>query len=299
MPQADETAPSLRLALPSGSLQEATLDLMRKAGFDLGGSRRSYFPYIDDEELSVVLFRAQEISRYVQDGVVDAGLTGIDWIQENGSDVVEVAELMYNKRTSHPARWVVAVAEASPITGIEQLDGKVIATELVKYTQSYLAQRGVSAKVEYSWGSTEAKAGLLGLVDAIVELTETGTSLRSNRLREVATILETTPRLIANHDAWADDWKRRKIENLAMLLRGAIAARAKVALKLNAPDASLGAILELLPALHTPTVSKLSDDGWCAVETVLDEPVARRLIPALKRAGAEGIIEFALNKVIP
>jgi ATP phosphoribosyltransferase len=289
----------LRLALPSGSLQEATLELMRKAGFDIRASSRSYYPAVDDPEIEVVLFRAQEVSRYVGDGVVDAGLTGIDWVMENGSDVVEVAELMYNKRTSHPARWVVAVAEASPIQTVEQLDGKVIATELVAYTKAYLAERGLSATVEYSWGSTEAKAGLLGLVDAIVELTETGTSLRSNRLREVATILETTPRLIANRSAWEDEWKRKKVENLAMLLQGAIVARRKVGLKLNAPEASLDEVLKLLPALHTPTVSSLSDEGWYAVETVLDEPVARELIPELKRAGAQGIIEYSLNKVIP
>jgi ATP phosphoribosyltransferase len=299
MPQADEGAPKLRLALPSGSLQESTIELMRKAGFDIGVSSRSHFPSIDDPEISCLLFRAQEISRYVADGVMDAGLTGLDWITENDSDVVEVAELVFSKRTAGAARWVVAVAEASDIQSIEQLEGKVIATEVVNLTRKHLAAHGVKAKVEYSWGSTEVKAGLLGVVDAIVELTETGTSLRSNRLRIVDDVMTTTPRFIANHEAWADDWRRQKIESIAMLLRGAIAARAKVGLKLNAEESKLEKILKQLPALHTPTVSRLADKGWCAIETVLDEPVARQLIPALKRAGARDIIEYSLNKVIP
>lgn len=286
----------LRLALPSGSLQESTLELMRRAGFEVRGTARSYYPSIDDPEIEVVLFRAQEVSRYVEDGVMDAGLTGVDWIMENGSDVVEVAELVYSKRTAQPARWVVAVPDASPIRDVKDLEGKVIATEAVNLTKRFLADQGVSAKVEFSWGSTEAKAGL---VDAIVDLTETGSSLRSNRLRVVAEVLESTPRLIANKAAWADDWKRKKIENLAMLLQSAIVARGKVALKLNAPKGALDGILKLLPALHTPTVSTLSDEGWFAVETVLDEVAARELIPELKRAGAQGIIEYGLNKVIP
>jgi len=286
----------LRLALPSGSLQESTLDLVRKAGFDIRTTSRSYYPSIDDPEIEVVLFRAQEVSRYVEDGVMDAGLTGIDWIRENGSDVVEVAELVYNKRTSAPARYVVAVPEASPIREVKDLEGAVIATEVVNLTRGFLAEHGVTAKVEFSWGSTEVKAGI---VDAVVDLTETGSSLRSNRLRVVAEIIETTPRLIANKAAWADGWKRKKIENLAMLLQGAIVARRKAGLKLNAPKESLEAILALLPALHTPTVSPLSDEEWYAVETVLDEPRARELIPELKRAGAQGIIEYSLNKVIP
>jgi len=286
----------LKLALPSGSLQEPTFQLMRMAGFDLRGSDRSYYPAIDDPEIEVVLFRAQEVSRYVEDGVMDAGLTGIDWIMENGSDVVEVAELTYSKRTSRPARWVVAVPEASPIRDIKDLDGKVIATEAVNLTTKFLSEQGISAKIEFSWGSTEAKAGL---VDAIVELTETGSSLKSNRLRIVAEILSSTPRFIANKAAWADKWKRQKIENVVLLLQGAMVARAKVGLKLNAPRESLGRIVELLPALHTPTVSPLADENWFAVETVLDEPAARELIPELKRAGAQGIIEYSLNKVIP
>lgn len=286
----------LKLALPSGSLQESTFQLMRMAGFDLRGSDRSYYPAIDDPEIEVVLFRAQEVSRYVEDGVMDAGLTGIDWIMENGSDVVEVAELTYSKRTSRPARWVVAVPEASPIRDIKDLDGKVIATEVVNLTTKFLAEQGISAKVEFSWGSTEAKAGL---VDAIVDLTETGSSLKSNRLRIVAEILSSTPRFIANKAAWDDKWKRQKIENIVLLLQGAMVARTKVCLKLNAPTESLGRIVELLPALHTPTVSPLADENWFAVETVLDEPTSRELIPELKRAGAQGIIEYSLNKVIP
>ena len=286
----------LRLALPSGSLQESTLELMRKAGFDVRASSRSYYPSIDDPEIELVLFRAQEVSRYVEDGVMDAGLTGIDWITENGSDVVEVSELTYSKRTAKPARWVLAVPEASPIQDVKDLDGKVVATEAVNLTDKFLSEHGVSARVEFSWGSTEAKAGL---VDAIVELTETGSTLKSNRLRVVAEILETTPRLIANKAAWADEWKRRKIENIAMLLQGAMVARTQVGLKLNAPKEALDQIVKLLPALHTPTVSALSDEGWRAVETVLDEAIARELIPELKRAGAQGIIEYSLNKVIP
>jgi ATP phosphoribosyltransferase len=286
---------NLKLALPSGSLQESTFQLMRMAGFDIRASGRSYYPSIDDPEIEVVLFRAQEVSRYVEDGVMDAGLTGIDWIMENGSDVVEVAELMYSKRTSRPARWVVAVPEASPVREVKDLDGKVIATEVVNLTTKFLAEQGISAKVEFSWGSTEAKAGI---VDAIVELTETGSSLKSNRLRIVAEILSSTPRFIANKAAWADEWKRKKIENIVLLLQGAMVARTKVGLKMNASKKSLDRIVELLPALHTPTVSALSDENWFAVETVLDEAAARELIPELKRAGAEGIIEYGLNKVI-
>lgn len=286
----------LRLALPAGSLQESTLDLMRKAGFDITGTARSYSPAINDPEIEVVLFRAQEISRYVEDGVIDAGLTGIDWILENESDVVQVAELVYSKQTAKPAQWVIAVPEASPIRSVKDLNGKVIATEAVNLTRQFLARHKVSAKVEFSWGSTEAKTGL---VDAIVELTETGSSLRSNRLRVVADVLVTTPRLIASKAAWKNPWKRKKIENIALLLQSAIVARTKVGLKMNAPRKRLNRILKLLPALHTPTVSPLSDKGWFAVETVLDEPAARELIPELKRAGAQGIIEYALNKVIP
>ncbi|MFO7900125.1 MAG: ATP phosphoribosyltransferase [Planctomycetota bacterium] len=286
----------LKLALPSGSLQESTLDLMAKAGFDIRAEDRSYYPSIDDPEIEIVLFRAQEVSRYVADGVMDAGVTGIDWILENGSDVVEVAELVYSKRTNRPARWVLAVPEESPVQTVKDLEGKVIATEAVNLTERFLEENDVRARIEFSWGSTEVKAGI---VDAIVELTETGSSLRSNRLRVVAEIIQTTPRLIANKDAWADEWKRTKIDDLATLLKSAIVARSKVVLKLNSPEQALDRVLELLPALHTPTVSPLSDDGWYAVETVLNEWEARELIPELKRAGAQGIIEFGLHKVIP
>ncbi|MFW6158906.1 MAG: ATP phosphoribosyltransferase [Planctomycetota bacterium] len=286
----------LKLALPSGSLQQSTLDLMAKAGFEVRAEDRSYYPSIDDPEIEIVLFRAQEVSRYVADGVMDAGVTGIDWILENGSDVVEVAELVYSKRTSRPARWVLAVPEESPVQTVKDLDGKVIATEAVNLTERFLEENDVHARIEFSWGSTEVKAGI---VDAIVELTETGSSLRSNRLRVVADIIQTTPRLIANRNAWADEWKRTKIDDLATLLKSAIVARSKVVLKLNTPEQALDRVLELLPALHTPTVSPLSDDGWYAVETVLNEWEARELIPELKRAGAQGIIEFGLHKVIP
>ena len=286
----------LKIGLPKGSLQEATFELMRRAGFMLEIGSRSYFPSIDDPDVEVIMFRAQEMSRYVEDGVIDMGLTGKDWIEENGSKVVEVAELIYNKQTLHPARWVLAVPEASCVMSVKDLEGKLIATELVNATKKYLKKHGVKARVEYSYGATEAK---VGIVDAIVELTETGSSLRSNRLRIVDTLMHTTPRLIANRRAWKDTWKRTKIENLAMLLQGAIVARTKVGLKMNVPEEARQKVLGLLPALKTPTVSPLSEPGWFAVETVLDESTARAIIPELKRSGAQGIIEFPLNKVIP
>lgn len=286
----------LKIGLPKGSLQESTFDLMRRAGFSLQVGSRSYFPAIDDDELEVIMFRAQEMSRYVEEGVIDMGLTGKDWIEENGSDVQEVAELIYSKQTLNPARWVLAVPEASAIDGIKELDGKLIATELVNVTRKFLAKHGVSARVEYSYGATEAK---VGIVDAIVELTETGSSLRSNRLKIVDTLMHTTPRLIANRKSWQDEWKRKKIENITMLLQGAILARMKVGLKMNVPEPSRQRVLSLLPSLKGPTVSPLSEAGWFAVETVLDETTARTIIPELKRAGAQGIIEFPLNKVIP
>ena len=286
----------LKIGLPKGSLQDATFDLMHRAGFSLQVGSRSYFPSIDDEQINVILFRAQEMSRYVEDGVIDLGLTGRDWVEENGSDVVEVAELVYSKQTLHPARWVLAVPETSAVQSVKDLEGKLIATELVNVTKRFLAKHGVSARVEYSYGATEAK---VGIVDAIVELTETGSSLRSNRLRVVETLMYTTPRLIANRQSWQDAWKRMKIENIAMLLQGAILARTKVGLKMNVPESSRDKVLALLPSLRNPTVSPLSERGWFAVETVLDESTARAIIPDLKRAGAQGIIEFPLNKVIP
>ena len=288
----------IKLGLPKGSLQDATFELFRRAGLGLTVGKRSYFPTCADPELEVVLFRAQEMSRYVADGVLDAGITGADWIAENGSDVVEVCELVYSRQTLQPARWVLAVPEDSSIQSLKDLAGKVVATELVNTTRKYLADRGVSAKVEFSWGATEAKAGL---VDAIVDITETGSSLRANNLRVVETLMTSTPKLIANRKSWADSQCRRKLENAALLLTGAIAAREKVGVKLNVAKGDLGKVLALLPALKRPTVSPLSGDGddWVAVETVIDEARVRELIPELKRAGAQGIIEYPLNKVIP
>jgi len=286
----------LKMGLPKGSLQESTFDLMRRAGFAVRLGSRSYFPNIDDDEIEAIMFRAQEMSRYVEDGAIDLGLTGKDWIEENGSDVVEVAELVYSKQTLKPARWVFAVPEDSEIRTIADLEGKLLATELVNVTTRHLKKHGVKAKVEYSYGATEAK---VGIVDAIVELTETGSSLKSNRLRIIDTLMTSTTRLIANKQSWRDHWKRTKIENISMLLQGAIRALAKVGLKMNVPEKAKQAILEMLPALKTPTVSPLTEQGWYAVETVLDETKARSIIPDLKRAGAQGIIEFPLNKVIP
>ena len=287
----------LKLGLPKGSLQEATFDLFRCAGMGLTVGKRSYFPACADAEVEVVLFRAQEISRYVADGVLDAGLTGADWIAENGSDVHEICELVYSRQTLQPARWVLAVPEDSDVKSCKDLQGKVIATELVNTTRRYLAERGVQASVEFSWGATEAKAEL---VSAIVDITETGSSLRANRLRIVETLMVSTPKLIANHAAWKDAEKRRKLENIALLLKGAIAAREKVGIKLNVSKADLDKVLKLLPALKRPTVSPLSGDTepWFAVEVMIDESKVRELIPDLKRAGAQGIIEYPLNKVI-
>jgi ATP phosphoribosyltransferase len=291
-----ETKALLRLGLPKGSLQEATLQKMAKAGFNIQVNSRSYIPYVDDEELEIRLIRAQEISRYVEHGYLDCGITGIDWIQENSSDVHEVGEFVFSKVTRQPARWVLAVPENSPIQSPQDLEGKRIATEVVQLTRKYLEKRGVSAEVEFSWGATEVKAP--ELVDAIVEITETGSSLRANKLRIVDTLLISTPRLIANHGAWKNGWKRQKIEVLALLLRGALEAEAKVGLKMNVEQKNLGNLLQSLPALRNPTVSNLSLAGWVAVETIIDEQVVRELIPKLKAAGAEGIIEYPLNKVV-
>jgi ATP phosphoribosyltransferase len=286
----------LVLGLPKGSLQDATFDMMGKAGFVVRAGSRSYVPSIDDPELDGRLIRAQEISRYVELGMLDAGMTGYDWIVENGSDVVEVAELIYAKQGLRPVRWVVAVPEASTIQSAKDLEGKRIATEAVGLTQRYLAKHGVKAEVEFSWGATEVKAP--ELVDAIVELTETGSSLRANKLRIVDTVLESTTRLIANKTAWKDEWKRRKIEQLALLLQGALAAVSRVLLKMNAKAADVAVLTKILPSLHAPTVSKLDTEGWIAIETVVQESIVREIIPQLKRAGAEGIIELPLNKVI-
>jgi len=291
-----ETKAVLRLGLPKGSLQEATLQKMAKAGFNIQVNSRSYIPYVDDEELEIRLIRAQEISRYVEHGYLDCGITGIDWIQENSSDVHEVGEFVFSKVTRQPARWVLAVPEDSPIQSPQDLEGKRIATEVVQLTRKYLEQHGVKAEVEFSWGATEVKAP--ELVDAIVEITETGSSLRANKLRIVDTLLVSTPRLIANHGAWKNGWKRQKIEILALLLRGALEAEAKVGLKMNVEQKNLANLLQSLPALRNPTVSNLSLAGWVAVETIIDEQVVRELIPKLKAAGAEGIIEYPLNKVV-
>ncbi len=286
----------LRLGLPKGSLQEATLEKMAKAGYNISVSSRSYIPYVDDEELEIRLIRAQEVSRYVEHGYLDCGITGYDWIQENASDVHEVGEFLFSKSTRQPARWVLAVPENSPVRAVRDLEGKRIATEVVELTRRYLQRHGVHAEVEFSWGATEVKAH--ELVDAIVELTETGSSLRANKLRIVDTLLASTPRLIAHHASWRDPWKRQKIETLAMLLRGALEAEAKVGLKMNIARRNLDRLLRSLPALRNPTISQLGQPGWVAVETVIDEHVVREIIPQLKAAGAEGIIEYPLNKVV-
>jgi ATP phosphoribosyltransferase len=286
----------LKLGLPKGSLQDAALAKMAKAGFHIQVSSRSYVPYVDDEHLMIRLIRAQEISRYVEHGYLDCGLTGHDWIVENGSKVHEVGEFQFSKATSQPARWVLAVPENSPIRSPKDLQGKRIATEVVHLTKRYLRQHGVKAEVEFSWGATEVKAH--ELVDAIVEITETGSSLKANNLRIVDTLLVSTPRLIANRAAWKDDWKRHKIEILALLLRGALEAESKVGLKMNLQEKDLAPLLKTLPALRNPTISNLSQPGWVAVETIIDQKVVRELIPQLKAAGAEGIIEYPLNKVV-
>jgi ATP phosphoribosyltransferase len=286
----------LKLGLPKGSLQESTLRLFSRAGYKIVVPSRSYVPRIDDPEIECLMFRAQEMARYVDRGILDTGLTGMDWIAENSADVVEVADLVYSKNTSNAYRWVVAVPEDSDIHSVQDLEGKRIATELVQATRQFLARHGVSAEVEYSWGATEVKAPLL--VDAIVEGTETGSSLRAHRLRIVDTVIKSTTKLIANREAWADPWKRQKIEVLAILLKGALEAEAKVGLKMNVPKAKLDQVSSQLPALHTPTISAQADADWVALEVIVDEAVVRDIIPALKRAGAEGIIEYPLNKVI-
>lgn len=289
-------AQKLRLGLPKGSLQDAAIEKLAKAGYKVQVSSRSYVPYVDDDELEIRLIRAQEISRYVEHGYLDAGITGYDWILENGSKVVEIGEFVFAKATAQPTRWVLAVPEESPIRGPRDLEGKRIATEVVNLTRRWLRKHKVRAEVEFSWGATEVKAH--ELVDAIVEVTETGSSLRANKLRIVETLLTSTPRLIANHATWKDDWKRQKLETLALLLRGAIEAESKVGLKMNIEEARLEHLLRTLPALRNPTIAQLSLPGWVAVETVIDERVVREIIPLLKSAGAEGIIEYPLNKVV-
>ena len=292
-----KTAPNkLRLGLPKGSLQDATLEKMAKAGFNVQLSSRSYVPYVDDPELEIRLIRAQEISRYVEHGYLDAGITGHDWVIENGSQVHEVGEFIFSKVSRQPTRWVLAVPEDSPIRSVQDLAGKRIATEVVDITKRWLRKHKVKAEVEFSWGATEVKAH--ELVDAIVEVTETGSSLKANKLRIVETLLVSTPRLIANREIWRDDWKRQKIETLAMLLRGALEAESKVGIKMNVAEKNLAKLLQSLPALRNPTIANLSLAGWVAVETIIDEHVVREMIPKLKAAGAEGIIEYPLNKVV-
>ena len=287
----------LILGLPKGSLQDATFNIMKKAGFNVTVGSRSYTPAIDDPDISCRLIRPQEISRYVELGLLDAGITGYDWIYENNSDVVEVCEMCYSKATSRPVRWVLAVPENSPVQSVKDLQGKRIATEAVGLTKRYLAQHGVEAAVEFSWGATEVKAP--ELVDAIVELTETGSSLRANNLRIVDTVLTSTTRLIANKAAWADAAKRGKLYQVATLLNGALAAENRVLLKLNVPVAKCPNVVKILPSLHSPTVMPLSDKAWCAVESVVEEASVRHIIPLLLEEGAQGIIELPLSKLIP
>ncbi len=286
----------LKLGIPKGSLENATIDLFRRAGFQISTSSRSYFPAIDDPEIECMLIRAQEMARYVEDGILDAGLTGRDWIQENEADVVAVADLIYAKQSFGKVRWVLAVPEASAFHTVKDLEGKIIATELVATTKRYLAAHGVKAKVEFSWGATEVKPPVLA--DAIVEVTETGSSLRANKLKIIDTVMESNTQLIANKDSWEDAAKRQKLEDIKMLLNGAINALGKVGLMLNVHKDRLADVLAVLPALKRPTISHLSDDQWLAVNTILDESTVRDIIPRLKQAGGEGIVEYPLNKIV-
>jgi len=286
----------LKLGIPKGSLENATIDLFRRAGFNITTSSRSYFPAIDDPEIECMMIRAQEMARYIEDGVLDAGLTGRDWIEESDAQVERVADLIYAKQSFGKVRWVLAVPEASDFRSVKDLEGKVIATELVATTKRYLTANGVNAKVEFSWGATEVKPPVLA--DAIVEVTETGSSLRANKLRIVETVLESNTQLIANRDAWQDAWKRRKIEDIRLLLDGAINALGRVGLILNVRKDRLPAVLKILPALKNPTISNLSDPEWVAVHTILDELTVRNIIPRLKEAGGQGIVEYPLNKIV-
>jgi ATP phosphoribosyltransferase len=287
----------LRIGVPKGSLEQSTIDLFDKAGYKINLGNRSYFPTVNDPNIQLIMFRAQEMSRYVEDGVLDLGITGHDWIIENNSDVYQVSELVYSKATTRPANWVLAVPEESPINKPQDLAGGIIATELVNTTQKYFDNLRIPVKkIEFSWGATEVKARL---VSAIVDITETGSSLRANNLRVIDTILTTTTRLIANHQSWNDPGKRERIEDLAMLLRGAIVAREKVGLKMNVPKSKAAEVLALLPAEKSPTISQLADSNWQAIEVIVEEHIERELLPRLVRAGATGIITYSLNKVIP
>ncbi|MFZ3123193.1 MAG: ATP phosphoribosyltransferase [Thermodesulfovibrionales bacterium] len=287
----------LKLGIPKGSLQESTLKLFRKAGYHISVSSRSYYPSFDDIEVEAMLIRAQEMARYVEDGILDCGLTGKDWILEQNADVHEVAELIYAKEGLRPVKWVIAVPNDSKIKSVKGLNGKRIATELVGFTKRYLKAKGIKAEVDFSWGATEVKPPYLA--DAIVELTETGTSLRENNLRIVETILESSTRFIANKKAWQDKWKKQKMQNIVMLLKGALSAEEKVGIKMNVSERSFKRVMSLLSAMHSPTISALSDKGWYALEVIIDEKVVRDIIPKLKTAGASGIVEYQLNKVIP
>ncbi len=286
----------LKLGIPKGSLENATIDLFRRAGYAITTSSRSYFPAIDDPEIECMLIRAQEMARYVEDGILDAGLTGRDWVAETEAQVEAVADLIYSKQSFGKVRWVLAVPESSDFQSVRDLEGKIIATELVGTTKRYLAQHGVRARVEFSWGATEVKPPVLA--DAIVEVTETGSSLRANKLKIIDTVMESNTQLIANRESWQDTWKRRKLEDMRMLLDGAINALGKVGLMLNVHQNDLRAVLEVLPALKRPTISHLSDEEWLAVNTILDESTVRDIIPRLKKAGAQGIVEYPLNKIV-
>lgn len=287
----------LKLGIPKGSLESNTVELFKRAGWRISYDSRSYFPDIDDEDISCTLVRAQEMSRYVEDGTLDIGLTGKDWIMENNSDIVVVQDLIYSKTSPREARWVLVVREDSPISSLEDLEGKKISTELVNFTRKYFEEKNINVHVEFSWGATEAKV-VEGLVDAIVEVTETGSTIRANKLRIIRELMKTNTQLIANHDAWKDPWKRRKIEQIRILLNGSLGAMGKVGLKLNVSRANLERIVLLLPSLKAPTISSLHSEDWFAVETVVGKNAVRDLIPLLQEAGAEGIIEYSLNKVI-
>jgi ATP phosphoribosyltransferase len=287
---------TLKLGIPKGSLENATIDLFRRAGFQITVNSRSYFPAIDDPNIECMLIRAQEMARYVEDGVLDAGLTGLDWVAETGATIEPIADLVYAKQSFGRVRWVLAVPENSDVLSVKDLEGKVIATELVETTKRYLERNGVTAKVEFSWGATEVKPPILA--DAIVEVTETGSSLRANNLRIVETVLESNTQLIVNLESWKDAGKKQQLLDIKMLLDGAIAAMGKVGLMMNAPQSCLQSVLDVLPALKTPTVSNLSQNGWLALNTILDESTVRTIIPRLKAAGATGIVEYPLNKIV-
>jgi len=288
---------TLKLGLPKGSLQDATLRMFKKAGYSIQVSERSYTPSIDDDEIGCMLVRAQEMARYVEAGALDCGLTGRDWVVESQASVEEVAELCYAKQGLRPVKWVLAVPRSSPYYSVQDLEGQRIATEVVHIAKEYLRSRGVNAEVEFSWGATEAKAPRLA--DAIIEITETGSSLEANNLRIIDTVLESTTRFIANQQSWQDPWKRQKMEGIVTMLRGALRAEHMVGLKMNVSQSDLDEVLKILPALRRPTVSSLSEEGWVAVETIIEEKVVRDILPRLKRVGAQGLVEYPLNKIVP